>query len=111
MRFSRSEPGFVVSLIAHVGLLLAAVVLFGSAEKFEEAPEMIPIDVISDSDLNSVTKGEKTAKEVKPAPRVDRTGTRVVVRGAYDARCLPSAICACHRACAAALRDARWRAA
>ena len=76
MRFSRSEPGFVVSLIAHVGLLLAAVVLFGSAEKFEEAPEMIPIDVISDSDLNSVTKGEKTAKEVKPAPRVDRVADK-----------------------------------
>ncbi len=76
MRVSRSEPGFVVSLIAHAGLFLAAVVLFGSAEKFEDAPEMIPIDVVSDSELNSVTKGEKTAKEVKPSPRVDRVADK-----------------------------------
>lgn len=76
MRFSRSEPGLVVSLIAHAGLFLAAVILFGSAEKFEDAPETIPIDVVSDSELNSVTKGEKTAKEVKPAPRVDRVADK-----------------------------------
>ncbi len=76
MRFSRSEPGFIVSLIAHAGLFLAAVVLFGSAEKFEDAPETIPIDVVSDSELNSVTKGEKTAKEVKPSPRVDRVADK-----------------------------------
>ena len=76
MRFSRSEPGFVVSLIAHAGLFLAAVVLFGAAEKFDDAPEMIPIDVVSDSELNSVTKGEKTAKELKPSPRVDRVAEK-----------------------------------
>lgn len=76
MRFSRSEPGFIVSLIAHAGLFLAAVVLFGSAEKFDDAPEMIPIDVVSDSELNSVTKGEKTAKEVRPAQRVDRVADK-----------------------------------
>lgn len=76
MRFSRSEPGFIVSLVAHAGLFLAAVVLFGSAEKFDDAPEMIPVDVVSDSELNSVTKGEKIAKEVRPSPRVDRVADK-----------------------------------
>jgi len=46
--------------------------LFATTDKFEDAAEMIPIDVVSDSELNSVVKGERTAKEVKPGPRVDK---------------------------------------
>ncbi len=72
MRFSRSEPGVIVSLAAHIGLFIAAMTLFATTDKFEDAAEMIPIDVVSDSELNSVVKGERTAKEIKPGPRVDK---------------------------------------
>lgn len=72
MRFSRSEPGVIVSLVAHIGISIAAMTLFATTGKFEDAAEMIPIDVVSDSELNSVVKGERTAKEVKPGPRVDK---------------------------------------
>ena len=72
MRFSRSEPGVIVSIAAHIGLFIAAMTLFATTDKFEDAAEMIPIDVVSDSELNSVVKGERTAKEVKPGPRVDK---------------------------------------
>jgi len=46
--------------------------LFATTDKFEDAAEMIPIDVVSDSELNSVVKGERTAEEIKPGPRVDK---------------------------------------
>lgn len=72
MRVSRSEPGFVVSSVVHAGLLLAALVLFSDAGKFDDAQEMIPIDVVTDSQLNQIMKGEKTARDIKPAPRVDK---------------------------------------
>ena len=76
MRFSRSEPGVIVSLVAHIGLLIAAMTLFANTDKFEDAAEMIPIDVVSDSELNSVVKGERTAKEVKLGPRVDKVADK-----------------------------------
>lgn len=76
LRFSRSEPGVIVSLVAHIGLLIAAMTLFANTDKFEDAAEMIPIDVVSDSELNSVVKGERTAKEVKLGPRVDKVADK-----------------------------------
>lgn len=50
--------------------------LFANTDKFEDAAEMIPIDVVSDSELNSVVKGERTAKEVKLGPRVDKVADK-----------------------------------
>ncbi len=72
MRVSRSEPGVVISSAAHAGLLLAAFVLFSDTKKFEDAQEMIPIEVVTDSMLNQVAKGEKTARDLKPSQRVDK---------------------------------------
>lgn len=72
MRVSRSEPGVAISSAAHAGLLLAALVLFSDAKKFDDAQEMIPVEVVTDSALNEVAKGEKTARELKPSPRVDK---------------------------------------
>lgn len=53
-------------------MLAAALVLFGNAEKFDDASETIPVDVISEGDINQVMKGERTAKEEKTTPRADR---------------------------------------
>lgn len=72
MKVSRSEPGVVVSSAAHAGLLLAALVFFSDANKFDDAQEMIPIEVVTDDALNQVAKGEKTARDLKPAPRIDK---------------------------------------
>lgn len=71
MKISRSEPGFPLSTAIHVGLLLAALVLFADS-KFDDAVEMVPVDLVTDSELNQIMKGEKTAREVKPTPRVDK---------------------------------------
>ena len=76
MRFSRSEPGFVVSAAAHIGLLAAALFVFSETKKFEEAPETVPVDIVTDSQFNQIMKGEKTAHEVKPTPRVDKVSTQ-----------------------------------
>ena len=75
MKVSRSKPGFVVSSVVHAGLLIAALVLFSDARKFDDAQEMIPVDIVTDSQLNQLTKGEKSARDPKPSPRVDKVAT------------------------------------
>jgi colicin import membrane protein len=72
MKISRSEPGFPLSSAIHAGLLLAALVFFSDAKKFDDAVEMFPVEVVSDSDLTQIMKGEKTAREIKPTPRIDK---------------------------------------
>ncbi|MGD9542868.1 MAG: cell envelope biogenesis protein TolA [Methylocystis sp.] len=71
MKISRSEPGFPLSSAIHVGLLLAALVLFSESEKFDVV-EIAPVDLVTDSELTQIMKGEKTARDVKPTPRVDK---------------------------------------
>jgi colicin import membrane protein len=71
MKISRSEPGLPLSSAIHAGLLLAALVLY-SDKTFDDAVEMVPVDLVADSELNQVMKGEKTAREIKPTPRVDK---------------------------------------
>ncbi len=70
MKFSTTEPGFIVSGALHVGLLLATLVVFSDNRKFEEAQESVPVEVITDEQFNQVIKGDKTAKEKKPLPPV-----------------------------------------
>jgi colicin import membrane protein len=72
VRVSRSEPGVVISSAAHAGLLLAALVLFSDTKKFDDAQEMIPIEVVTGDALNQVAKGEKSARDLKPSQRVDK---------------------------------------
>jgi hypothetical protein len=68
LAFSRSEPGIFVSCGVHGALLLAALVVFSDSQKFTDAQEAIPVEMISEADLSQIMKGEKTAKEQKPAP-------------------------------------------
>lgn len=72
MKLSRSEPGLAVSAAAHAGLLLATLVAFSDAKKFDDAQETVPIDIVTDAQLNQVMKGEKTAKEIKPVQRAEK---------------------------------------
>ncbi|MBM3551458.1 MAG: cell envelope biogenesis protein TolA [Alphaproteobacteria bacterium] len=71
MKISRSEPGLPLSSAIHAGLLLAALVLF-SDKAFDDAVEMVPVDLVADSEFAQVMKGEKTAREIKSTPRVDK---------------------------------------
>jgi len=69
-----SEPGLPISAIAHAAVLVASLVALSSARPFADAEEAVAVDLISADQLSAMTKGEKTAKEVQPAPkpRVDK---------------------------------------
>jgi len=73
LRFDRSEPGIWIAAAAHVVCLGAALFTLTS-DTFPEAQEGIPVEVITDNQFSEITRGETTAKEVKPEarPRVDR---------------------------------------
>jgi hypothetical protein len=68
----RLQPGLPVSAAAHAGLLLATLLAFADARRFEDAQEAVPVDIVTDSAVNEVMKGEKTAKEIKPVQRADK---------------------------------------
>jgi colicin import membrane protein len=73
LKFDRSEPGFWVSGAVHAALLAGLV--FGIAsEKFPEAEEGIPVEVITDNQFSEITRGETNAKapQPEPKPRADR---------------------------------------
>jgi colicin import membrane protein len=73
VKFSATEPGIVVSGVAHVAMLLATLVVFSEAPKFDEAQESVPVEIVTDQQFNQIMKGEKTAKETKPLPpRADK---------------------------------------
>ena len=69
LRSKLPEPGVFVSGGAHVALLLAALFAFASTQKFSDAQEAIPVEMVTQADFNEIMKGEKTAKDLKPAPR------------------------------------------
>lgn len=73
VKFDRNEPGFAVSALLHGGGLAAAIFI-AAAQPFPNAEEAIAVEVVSDSQLAQMTKGEKTAKEVTPdqKQRADR---------------------------------------
>ena len=72
MYVSRKEPGLIVSAAAHATLLAAALVAFNSPARFDPAAENIPVEMISNQDFSQISKGEKTAKDVKPVQKADR---------------------------------------
>jgi colicin import membrane protein len=66
------HPGLVVSSVAHAALLLATLLSFAQSQKFDDAQETIPVEVVTDQQFNQIMKGEKSAKEVRTAPKVDK---------------------------------------
>lgn len=79
MKFSRSEPGLVLSVAVHAGLLLATLFIYSEAVKFQDAQEYVPVDVVTDQQFNQIMKGEKTAREIKP-PRVDKVANETELK-------------------------------
>ena len=72
MTFSRSEPGLPISATLHAGLIAAALLAFSDAPKFGEVQESVPVEVVTDAQLNQVMKGEKTARATRSTPRAER---------------------------------------
>jgi colicin import membrane protein len=74
---ARREPGMPVSLGLHAAVLVASIVTFSSPKTFEDAQESIPVEVISESAVAEMMKGEREAKpQPTPSPRVDRVADR-----------------------------------
>ena len=68
-----SKTGLYVSGAMHSALLAFIVFGFASAPKFEDAPESIPVDTITQSQFNEIMKGENNAKPAKEAPAAPTT--------------------------------------
>ncbi|MDF3063664.1 MAG: tolA [Microvirga sp.] len=69
LKFDRSEPGFWVSGALHAALVAGLVFGFAS-QSFPDADEGIPVEVVTDAQLSEITRGEKTAKEPLPEPKL-----------------------------------------
>ena len=70
----RSYSAWAVSSALHGALLLFLILGFAAAPKFEDSQEAIPVDVVTDAQLNQIMNGEKDAKpapEPPPAPRTE----------------------------------------
>ncbi len=66
------KPGLVVSSAVHVTLLAAMLLSFSRTPKFHDAQETVPVEVVSATDLNQITRGDKSAKEVHQKQRADK---------------------------------------
>ena len=71
MRFPHTKPGLAISAAAHAGLLAATLIAFAQTPKFAETPETVPIEVVTDQQLNEIMRGDKSAHAATPAPRVE----------------------------------------
>jgi colicin import membrane protein len=67
-----NKPGMPLSLGLHAAVLVASIVSFSSPKKFEDVSEAISVEMIDESALRQITRGESTAKQPQPTPRVDR---------------------------------------
>jgi hypothetical protein len=72
LRISRTEPGLIVSAAAHATLLAAILVAFNSPNRFQDVQESIPVEMITDKAFSQISKGEKSAKEVRPVQKADK---------------------------------------
>lgn len=73
MKLRPSEPGLYISAALHGALLLAALISFSDTKKFTDGAEAIPVDMITESQFNEVTKGAREAPLAEaPKPVVDR---------------------------------------
>jgi colicin import membrane protein len=64
------QPGLYISAAVHISLLLATLIAFSDRQRFEDAQESVPVDMVTSEQFNQIMRGEKTAKEAKPLPPV-----------------------------------------
>jgi colicin import membrane protein len=66
------NPGFAVSGGVHIGLLALALISFSRTPQLSDAPESVPVAVVSSEQFSQIMKGEKTAAEVRPQQRAEK---------------------------------------
>ena len=66
------KPGMPLSLGLHAAVLVASIVSFSSPKTFEDVSEAVSVEMIDESALRQITRGEQAAKQPQPTPRVDR---------------------------------------
>ena len=66
------KPGLVVSSAAHVALLAVSLLSLSWAPKFQGMQETIPVTILTDSDVNQIMHGDKSAKKVQTKQRADK---------------------------------------
>ncbi len=66
------KPGMPFSVGLHAAVLVASVVTFSNPKTFEDVSEAISVEMIDENALREITRGEKSAKQPQPTPRVDR---------------------------------------
>lgn len=88
VKLTTSEPGIIVSGLAHAALLIAGLVVFGSTQPFPETEEAIAVEVVDSSALTQITRGEKSAEKVQeqPLPRAERKSEIVEKKDPGEAR-------------------------
>ncbi len=69
----RSYLGWAISSTLHGALVLFLILGFASAQKFDDGEEAIPVDTVSETQLNQIMNGEKTAKPAPQPPPAPRT--------------------------------------
>jgi colicin import membrane protein len=88
LRFDWSEPGVWISSVGHVAMLVAGLVVFSGTATFEPSEEAIAVEIVTDSAISQVTRGEKTAPAVLPTPRprAERVAEKVELKEAGEAK-------------------------
>lgn len=73
MKVSFREPGMVVSGVGHAAFLAAGLASLLFAQPFAPAEEGVPVEMMTASQFNEITRGERRAQpQPDPKPRVDR---------------------------------------
>jgi len=60
----------VVSSVAHAAVLTYAIVGFNHARPFEPSMESVAVEVLTPSEFDALTKGDRTSKKVDTTPKV-----------------------------------------
>jgi colicin import membrane protein len=71
------QPGLPASVGLHSAVLLASVMTFSAPKPLPDAVEAVSVEVIDESQVREVTKGEQSAKQAAPTPRVDRVSPKL----------------------------------
>jgi colicin import membrane protein len=70
------RTGFIVSGAMHLTLLALLMLGFSPANRFDDAPESVPVETITDTQLNEIMEGDKHGKPApapaKPAPALPK---------------------------------------
>ncbi|GGK54110.1 cell envelope integrity protein TolA [Salinarimonas ramus] len=84
---SLREPGLLLSGVAHVALVVAALVGISGVAQLPAVEEGIPVEMITDAQFSEITRGEEDAAEVLPVPvpRAERVAERQELRPAGEA--------------------------